>query len=119
MDEWIKVICSDCNAKLKIQLKHTGKRGKCPKCHIRFVIPKKEEDSDVFDLLKDLDEIDKNIDRIDKKTEEEGSAVFDLLKDLDEIDKKIKFKEKRKSSSSAQVINNGWDTGTNINIDNI
>ena len=93
MDEWIKVICSGCNVKLKIQLKHTGKRGKCPKCHIRFVIPKKREDSAVFDLLKDLEEIDKEIEAKEKKAKEKKSET--------------------------QEINNGWDTGTKINIDNL
>lgn len=62
VEDWIKLICSSCNTKLKIQTEYAGRKGKCPCCDKRFPIPEESEDSFVFDLMKDLDDIDESED---------------------------------------------------------
>jgi len=87
MEELVKFNCPGCKVKVKIPIKHAGKRGKCPKCQFRCTIPGIEADE--FDILADLAEIaevGKLLNGQDAKDHDAG--IDDLLKDLNEIDNK-------------------------------
>ncbi len=86
-EEWVKFVCDNCLTKVKIQTKYSGKRGKCPKCLKRHVIP--ENGGDVFDI------------------------DADLLAEFADIDKDI---EKKKKKSETQKIEHNWESGTKINM---
>ena len=64
MEEWIKFICPNCDAKVKTPVENAGKKGRCYQCKTESIIPEKKiqddgEEAFIDDLMKDLEEIDK------------------------------------------------------------
>ena len=58
-EEFIRFECEKCNTNVKTPTENAGKRGKCPKCKHRMIIP---EDEFIFDIEADFAEIDKEWD---------------------------------------------------------
>lgn len=54
----IKFSCFHCNAKLEVDLKHVGRKGKCPKCGAKNTIPSMHDtmEDSIIMLFKDIDD---------------------------------------------------------------
>lgn len=78
MEEWIKFVCQSCGKKVKTPVENAGKKGKCYQCKTECIIPEieieKEEEAFISDLMKDLEEID-------KQAERKSNSQAQILKD--------------------------------------
>ena len=59
MEDRIKFDCDLCGTKIKAQIEHIGKKGKCPKCKEPCIVPEEE-----IDILKDLADLEASWDTL-------------------------------------------------------
>lgn len=54
----IRLSCFHCSAKLEVDTKHIGRKGKCPKCGTKNTIPSPEDtiEESIMTIFKDMED---------------------------------------------------------------
>ena len=62
----IRFSCFNCSAKLEIDEKHVGRKGKCPKCEAKNTVPSPNDtlEDSIMKLFKDLEDFEDSEDEI-------------------------------------------------------
>ena len=62
----IKFKCFNCGAKLEMEDKHVGRKGRCPKCKAKNTIPSPQDtlEESIIMLFQDIDENEEESDEI-------------------------------------------------------
>jgi predicted RNA-binding Zn-ribbon protein involved in translation (DUF1610 family) len=87
-EEWIRIKCESCNARVKAPLKFVGKKGKCPKCGKINIIPEPEKDDFDKILEEEFSKVDTKNAQINKEIEDE----IDIEKDMEELERKMGYR---------------------------
>jgi DNA-directed RNA polymerase subunit RPC12/RpoP len=73
--EKVKFSCFNCEAKLEVDEKYIGRKGRCPTCGAKNTIPSPQDtlEESIIALFKDIDEYEEEI--IDNEEDEKDEEI--------------------------------------------